>query len=40
MIVEGRGQGTERGTVVDIARGSRWPSRYPARSFDHPYLDR
>jgi nitronate monooxygenase len=25
--------------VLDIARGSRWPSRYPGRSLGHPFLD-
>ncbi|GAA3675643.1 nitronate monooxygenase [Nonomuraea antimicrobica] len=39
-IIEGRGQDTERSTVLDIARGSAWPSKYPARTLGHPYLDR
>ncbi|HEY3686002.1 MAG TPA: nitronate monooxygenase [Streptosporangiaceae bacterium] len=39
-ILEGRGQDTERSTVLDIARGSPWPSKYPARTLPHPYLDR
>jgi nitronate monooxygenase len=39
-LVDGRGQDTERSRVLDIARGSRWPSRYTARSLGHPYLDR
>ena len=39
-IVEGRGQDTERSSVLDIARGSRWPSKYTARTLGHPYLDR
>jgi nitronate monooxygenase len=40
-IVEGRGQDTERNSVLDIVRGSRWPSsRYTARTLGHPYLDR
>ncbi len=38
-IVEGRGEDTERSTVLDIARGSRWPSRYPGRTLSHPFLD-
>jgi nitronate monooxygenase len=38
-IVEGRGEDTERSAVLDIARGSRWPSRYPARTLGHPFLD-
>jgi nitronate monooxygenase len=38
-IVEGRGQDTERNRVLDIARGSQWPSRYTARALPHRYLD-
>jgi nitronate monooxygenase len=38
-IIEGRGEDTERSTVLDIARGSRWPSKYPARTLGHPFLD-
>ncbi|WBB70058.1 nitronate monooxygenase [Micromonospora sp. WMMD812] len=38
-IVRGRGQDTERSRVLDIARGSRWPSKYTARTLGHPYLD-
>jgi nitronate monooxygenase len=39
-IVEGRGQDTERSSVLDIVRGSRWPSKYTARTLGHPYLER
>jgi nitronate monooxygenase len=39
-IIEGRGEDTERSTVLDIARGARWPARYPGRSLAHPFLDR
>ncbi|WP_369987192.1 NAD(P)H-dependent flavin oxidoreductase [Streptosporangium sp. 'caverna'] len=39
-IVEGRGEDTERSSVLDIARGSRWPSKYTARTLGHPFLDR
>ncbi len=39
-IIEGHGQNTERSTVLDIARGSRWPSKYPARTLGHPFLER
>jgi nitronate monooxygenase len=39
-IVDGRGQDTERSTVLDIVRGSPWPSHYTARTLGHPYLDR
>ncbi|MFI9780340.1 NAD(P)H-dependent flavin oxidoreductase [Streptomyces sp. NPDC051956] len=38
-IIEGRGRDTERSSVLDIARGSRWPAKYPARTLGHPYLD-
>ena len=39
-LVEGRGQDTERSSVLDIARGSAWPTRYTSRTLAHPYLDR
>ncbi len=26
--------------MLDIARGSRWPSKYPARTLGHPFIDR
>jgi nitronate monooxygenase len=38
-ILEGRGEDTERSTVLDIARGSPWPSKYPGRSLGHPFLE-
>ncbi|MCB5907522.1 NAD(P)H-dependent flavin oxidoreductase [Streptomyces pinistramenti] len=38
-IVEGRGQDTERNRVLDIARSSRWPAKYTARTLGHRYLD-
>jgi nitronate monooxygenase len=38
-IIEGCGEDTERSRVLDIARGSRWPSKYPARTLGHPFLD-
>ena len=38
-IIEGRGEDTERSTVLDIARGSSWPSKYPARTLGHPFLE-
>ena len=38
-IVAGSGQDTERSRVLDIARGSRWPSTYTARTLGHPFLD-
>jgi nitronate monooxygenase len=39
-IVEGSAEDTERSTVLDVARGSAWPAKYPARTLGHPYLDR
>ena len=39
-ILEGHGEDTERSVVLDIARGSRWPSKYTARTLGHPLLDR
>jgi nitronate monooxygenase len=38
-IVAGHGADTERNTVLDIARGSRWPLTYSARTLSHPFLD-
>jgi nitronate monooxygenase len=38
-ILEGCGEDTERSRVLDIARGSRWPSKYSARTLGHPFLD-
>lgn len=38
-ILEGHGGDTERNRILDIARGSRWPSKYPARTLGHPFLD-
>jgi len=38
-IIEGRGEDTERSSVLDIARGSRWPPEYTARTLGHPFLD-
>ncbi|MEV6111118.1 nitronate monooxygenase [Streptomyces sp. NPDC052109] len=39
-ILAGRGEDTERNRVLDIARGSRWPAKYTARTLPHPFLDR
>ena len=38
-IVDGHGEDTERSSVLDIARGSRWPLRYTGRTLGHPVLD-
>ncbi|WP_336115757.1 NAD(P)H-dependent flavin oxidoreductase [Streptomyces sp. PTD9-10] len=38
-LVEAHGEDTERNRVLDIARGSRWPDRYTARTLGHPFLD-
>jgi hypothetical protein len=34
----GRRADTERSRVLDIARGSRWPAKYTARTLGHPFL--
>jgi nitronate monooxygenase len=39
-IVEGHGEDTERSRVLDLVRGSRWPSQYTGRTLGHPHLDR
>ncbi|MBA6433027.1 NAD(P)H-dependent flavin oxidoreductase [Streptomyces sp. GMR22] len=38
-ILQGRGEDTERSRILDLARGSRWPAKYTARTLGHPYLD-
>jgi nitronate monooxygenase len=38
-IIESHGDDTEINTVLDIARGSSWPAKYPARTLGHPFLD-
>jgi nitronate monooxygenase len=38
-IIEGCGEDTERSSVLDVARGSRWPPEYTARTLSHPFLD-
>jgi nitronate monooxygenase len=38
-IIEGHGEDTDRSSVLDIARGSRWPSRYTARTVGNRFLD-
>lgn len=37
-IIEGLGEDTERSSVLDIARGSQWPSKYTGRTLGHPFL--
>ncbi len=39
-IIEGGGEDTERSRVSDIARGSPWPSKYPARTLRNAFFDR
>jgi nitronate monooxygenase len=39
-IIEGRGEDTERSRVLDIGRGSRWPSQYPGRALRNAFSDR
>lgn len=38
-IVDGRGEDTERSRVLDVARGSKWPERYPGRALRNDFLD-
>ncbi|HUA39969.1 MAG TPA: nitronate monooxygenase [Streptosporangiaceae bacterium] len=38
-IIDGSGEDTERGTLLDVARGAGWPSRYPARTLRHPFTE-
>jgi nitronate monooxygenase len=38
-VIEGGGEDTERSRVSDIARGSRWPGRYPARTLRNYFFD-
>jgi nitronate monooxygenase len=38
-LLGARGADTERGRVLDIARGAPWPDRYPARTLRNPFLD-
>ena len=38
-IMDGRGEETERSSVLDIVSGSRWPRRYTGRTLPHPFLD-
>jgi nitronate monooxygenase len=39
-IVEGGAEDTERGSVLDTVRGSRWPAHYTARTLGRAFLDR
>jgi nitronate monooxygenase len=38
-IIDASGEDTERDAVLDIARGSRWPREYTARTLHHPFHD-
>jgi len=38
-IIDAGGEDTERDGVLDIARGSRWPREYTARTLRHPFHD-
>ncbi|MBO0838132.1 MAG: nitronate monooxygenase [Actinobacteria bacterium] len=37
-LIEAHGDCTERSTILDIARGSKWPSRYSGRALRHPFV--
>ncbi len=38
-IIAGRGEDTERGRILDIARGAPWPKRYPARTLRNAFVE-
>jgi len=38
-LLDARGEDTERNRILDIARGSKWPAKYPARTLPNPFLD-
>jgi nitronate monooxygenase len=38
-MLDAHGSDTERNRVLDIARGSAWPARYPARTLRNGFLD-
>jgi nitronate monooxygenase len=38
-IIDGSGEDTERSSVLDIARGSRWPREFTERTLHHPFHD-
>ncbi|MEV5506916.1 NAD(P)H-dependent flavin oxidoreductase [Streptomyces orinoci] len=38
-LIEGRGDDTERGRALDIARGGDWPDRYTARTLPNRFLE-
>lgn len=38
-LLDARGEDTERNRTLDIARGSAWPHRYPARTLRNAFLD-
>lgn len=38
-LLDGRGADTERSRVLDIARGSAWPAKYPGRALTNAFLD-
>ena len=38
-IVDSSGEDTERTRVLDVARGARWPKRYPGRALRNDFLD-
>jgi nitronate monooxygenase len=38
-IIEGTGEDTERSTILDVIRNSRWPSRYPARALRNRFTE-
>jgi nitronate monooxygenase len=39
VLLDRKGSDTERTHLLDVARGSQWPSRYSARVVTNPFLD-
>jgi nitronate monooxygenase len=39
-IIDGTGEDTERGRVLDVARGSAWPRQYPARTLRNDVIEK
>ncbi len=38
-LLDAHGADTERNRILDIARGSKWPAKYPARTLPNSFLD-
>jgi len=38
-LLDAHGSDTERNRILDVARGSKWPAKYPARTLSNAFLD-